>query len=152
MKINNIENIDLGLVSCSGCTPIVSPNGEKSFTVVAISSFHKIFFYCFNFNAFWDIGSFNPFTSDSCSVLSIEENSFTNVDVFPNPVSTNIQLSNLDFDNTEICIFDFSEKKVFQQLKGNIQNTIGVSNLKTGLYVLSVTENNKQFSQKLVIQ
>ncbi len=146
--ISAFNNIPLGEVSA---------NGMQSFTVAIpentdISSYDKILFYCLQFNQFWDVGSFSSFTSSSCSVLSIEENTLSRVGVFPNPATTSIQLANIDSANTEIRIFDFSGKKVFQQLKGNTQNTIDISNFKKGFYVVSITENNKKLSKKLVIQ
>jgi len=147
-RITNLENIQFDLIAASG---------EQSFTIDAplneeISSYDKILFYCLQFKQFWDVGSFNAFTSNSCAVLSTEDNTLTSVDIYPNPATSNIQLTNLNSDATEIRIFDFSGKKVFQQLNGNTQNFIDVSNLKTGIYVLSVIENNKQFSKKLIIQ
>lgn len=155
--ISAFNNIQFGLVGCSQCNPVILPNGEKTFTVeipdgVEIENYDKILFYCLRFSQFWDIGSFTPFTSNSCSVLSTEENELGSFNIFPNPAKNTIQLSNIDIEATEIRIFDFSGKKVFQQLKGNTENNIDISQLKTGIYVLSITENNKQFSQKLIVQ
>lgn len=157
-NIDNLQKIEFGLVSCFDCNPIILASGEKSFTIaipsdVNIEDFDLVFFYCQRFSEFWDVGSFTPFTSDSCTVLSTEENTLTDISIYPNPASTTIQLSNIDSENTEIRIFDLSGKKVFQQLKGtNTQNSIDVSNLNSGLYVLSITEENKKFSKKLMIQ
>ena len=146
--ISAFNNIYLGVVAASGM---------QSFTVsipenTDITSYNKILFYCLQYSQFWDVGSFTAFTSSSCSVLNIEENTLSKLGVFPNPATTSIQLTNIDFANTEICIFDFSGKKVFQQSKGSTQNTIDISNFKKGFYVVSITEDNKQFSQKLIVQ
>lgn len=146
--ISTFNNIPLGEVNASGMQSFTAdiPSGTD------ITSFDKILFYCLQFNQFWDIGSFISFESSSCGVLSIEDNTFNNIGIYPNPATKTLELTNIDVLKTEIRIFELSGKKVFQQKKGNTQKSIDVSNLKSGIYVLSVRENYQQFSKKLVIQ
>ena len=146
--ITDLDNIEFGLIAAAGAQAltIAVPDGKD------ITTFDKIFFYCLNFNTFWDIGTFTPFDATSCTVLGIEGNTISTVGMYPNPATTTLELRNIDLLNTEIRIFELSGKRVFQQLKGNAQNIIDISNLKSGIYVVSVRENNQQFSEKLVIQ
>jgi len=146
--IANLDTISFGIVNATG---------EQSFSATIssdkdITKYDKVFFYCLQYSQFWDIGSFTPFTTNNCSILTTQENTLATATIYPNPASNTIQLGNIDTSNAEICIFDFSGKKVFQKAKGKAQNTFDISNLKTGLYVLSISKNNKQFSKKLIIQ
>ena len=155
-KINELENIPIGLVSCSDCSPRISPNGAKSFTVAIpdgefIEEFDKVFFYCLAFNAFWDVGSFNAFSNQSCDVLSTTENSLASISIYPNPATTSIEFNNIDVTNTEIHIFDSFGREVFYQQK-EANNSIDVSSLSSGTYFLRIHQDERKFLQKLIIQ
>lgn len=146
-KIADIENIHFGKINSSG---------EQSFTIeipenIKISDYDKIFFYCLDFDVFWDVGSFNSFTNATCNVLSVENFNASNITIHPNPATTSIELSNIDTTNAEIHIFDFYGKSVFKQ-KNNINTTINVSTLTSGTYFVVIHENQKTFSKKLIIQ
>ena len=78
-KIANLINIEFGLVSCTGCVPLIPANGAKTFNVSVpngqdIRDYDKVFFYCLQFDAFWDFGSFTSFTDANCDVLSVDNN------------------------------------------------------------------------------
>ncbi len=70
---------------------------------------------------------------------------------YPNPVTNgvlNITTSSNDIKTVEI--FDIAGKQVFNQTISNQE--VNVSNLKTGVYMLKVTENNKVSTQKLMVK
>ena len=155
-KIAQLENIPLGMVACTDCVPEIPAAGAKSFTVdipenTDITEFDKVFFYCLAFNAFWDVGSFNAFTNQSCEVLSTSENEFVNVAIYPNPATSIIELNNIDVLHAEIHIFDVHGKSVFTQVNQN-NSVIDVSNFTSGTYFLRIYQNQQVLSKKLIVQ
>jgi len=150
--ISNLENFEFGLVG-SGTT---SQNGAKSFTVpvpsgIDLGDYDKVFFYCLQFDQFWDFGSITPFTSANCSILGLESNILETASLYPNPAREVINISGSTIEIEEIRIFDSLGKQVFQQ-KGNTSESINVSNLNNGLYFVRLTANNISVTKKLAIR
>lgn len=144
--IASLENIEFGLTTSSGTQTfnIAIPNGT------AIEEFDRIFFYCLQFNAFWDFSSFTPFTSSNCNLLGLEDNSINKISIYPNPARNIIHLKGLTDNETEIRIFDILGMLTYSQNK-NIEN-IDVSQLNAGIYLLSISNQGRRTTQKLVIQ
>lgn len=143
----NIENISFGLVGFSGAQSFTKsiPNN------IDITEYDTVFFYCLEFNQFWDYGTYAPFSSSNCSVLSTESVEISNISVYPNPTADKIFISNLEGNNSQIRIFNVLGKIVHQQ-KNNIENGISVSQLPKGIYMLQITIDEKILSKKLVIE
>ena len=56
---------------------MINGNGTATYTKAIpagmnISNFNTIYFYCQQFNQFWDFGSFTPFTNANCATLANE--------------------------------------------------------------------------------
>lgn len=154
--IADLENIELGLVGCTGCNPILPQDGAKSFTVpvpnnVNIQDFDRVFFYCLQFNAFWDFGSFTSFSPSNCNILSIEELKLNTIVVYPNPAKDIIRISSPRNLEVSIEIANVLGKKVYSHV-GLTNQEINISNLKSGIYILSARTGNKRVSKKLVIE
>ncbi|WP_136480879.1 T9SS type A sorting domain-containing protein [Cognatitamlana onchidii] len=79
------------------------------------------------------------------SISTFEEDSFK---VFPNPVSTVLNIKSAGTINT-IELYNLLGKKV---LSSNKVNQLNVEGLKSGLYILRVDIENNKFSRKLVIK
>lgn len=146
--VNTFKNIPIGEINASGL---------QSFTVTIptdedITNYDKILFYCLQFNQFWDIGSFNAFESDNCNVLNTQNFSISSIKIFPNPAVNALEISNIDISNAKIRIFDFYGRDVSEHLKTRDNQKFDVSNLPAGTYFLSIIENQKAFSKKLIIQ
>ena len=130
---------------------LINGNGTASFTKTIpvgmnISNFNTIYFYCQAFNAFWDFGSFVPFTNANCATLSTENFASNNFLVYPNP---SVGIVNIIFkENTEVkslTIYSALGQKVLvspEPITSN--NLIDISSLKTGIYFIEFTskENN----------
>lgn len=142
-----LENISFGLIGFSGAQSYTEaiPNN------IDITQYDTVFFYCLEFTAFWDLGSFTPFSSNNCSVLDVPAFSLNDVSIYPNPASNKIQLSNIDAVSAEVRIFNLLGKQVFHQPKLT-ENAIDVSQFNKGIYLLKVTIDEKSRTQKLVIQ
>lgn len=81
--------------------------------------------------------------------LSINENFWNdNIVVYPNPTSSNINISSKAIiDGVEI--YDAQGKKV---LSANFQKQIDISNLNSGLYLIKLYSGESQMSKKLIIK
>ena len=145
--IADLDNIHFGEITSSGAQSYTIDIPENS----DISNYDKVFFYCLQFNAFWDVGSFNAFTNQSCTALNTTENEFTKISIYTNPTSSIIELNNIDVLHAEIHIFDVHGKSVFTQVNQN-NSVIDVSTFTAGTYFLHIYQNQKVLSKKLMVQ
>ncbi len=142
-RISNLTNIPFGLVGCTNCSPSISANGEKSFTVDIpagedIRDYDKIFFYCLQFNAFWDFGSIEPFTSTNCSVLNVNTSEIaTNFKIYPNPAKRNLTFENNKKLPVTISIYNVLGSEVIHIDESSVSKiNINIAQLKAGMYLL----------------
>lgn len=86
----------------------------------------------------------------STGLLATTQNEITGLDVYPNPVTNGVLYINTTANlEKEVAIFDLLGKQV---LNTTTDNTVNVSALKSGVYMLSVTEAGKTSTSKLVIK
>jgi hypothetical protein len=96
-------------------------------------------------------GAVNVFTSDEAK-LPIEDLKF-----FPNPTDGNFRMSFLlpQRGQTAITIYDVEGKEVLRKDLGNFQgnwnNNIDLSHLKSGTYILNITQNNLRLAEKIIV-
>ncbi len=86
------------------------------------------------------------------STLSRQSNDIAGFAMFPNPVNGGGLLS-ITSDNTsdkEVAIYDVMGKQVLNSLTTN--NTVNISNLTSGIYLVKVTEEGKTATRKLVVR
>ncbi len=87
--------------------------------------------------------------SSFLSVDAFEENQ--SIKMYPNPTKTGfVTISSLNNNGTSVQVFDILGKQVKNETL--TQNTINVSNLKYGVYILKITQNNATVTKKLVIK
>jgi endonuclease I/chitodextrinase len=85
------------------------------------------------------------------TALGIEEFNPVNVKLHPNPFKNNLTVVlNSDIE-TNVEIFDILGKRVFQNAF-NRTSTLNLQALKTGIYIIRISQNNKTISKKLVKQ
>ncbi|BAO75910.1 T9SS type A sorting domain-containing protein [Winogradskyella sp. PG-2] len=85
------------------------------------------------------------------TVLSTNDFETTNFSLYPNPTNTGIvNISSSNSDEMNIQIFDMLGKQVKNATISN--NSIDVSNLNTGIYLVKITQNNASTTKKLVIR
>lgn len=71
--------------------------------------------------------------------------------LYPNPVSTNVNVSfPQNLEQAEIRIFNVLGKLVLKKQIYPLNNSIDVSSLTSGMYIASITSNNKTNSFKLI--
>ncbi len=146
VTIQNLEKITFGLVgSLPGFgNPVVSINGAKSITVdvpegTSIENFDKLLFYCELFSQFWDVGSITPFSTDNCSLLSVEENEFNKISIHPNPAKDAIQINGLHEE--DYTIYNLMGAQVARGSVSDHQD-INIQNLVQGVYLLKLENGN----------
>ncbi len=137
-----------------------NPAGAKMFTVNVpsgqnISNYNKLFFYCAAFGAFWDFGSFTPFTNSNCAVLATEDFDSNKFQVYPNPVDNEINFSLDSFsDNLNVKVYNTLGSLVLSK-NGITQNdnTLNVDELNTGVYVIELNDkNNNRYTKRFIKQ
>lgn len=73
--------------------------------------------------------------------------------VYPNPTTGNvtIQLTELN-SNTELTVIDMSGRKILSEQLSQLQTTIDLSDNNSGIYIITVTSNDKLYREKVIIK
>lgn len=78
----------------------------------------------------------------------LQENNFS---LYPNPVTTEINiLFPKTADNALFALYNILGEKIFQTNISTINNSVDVSGLSSGMYIASITSNNKTTSYKII--
>ncbi|WP_431156778.1 T9SS type A sorting domain-containing protein [Winogradskyella poriferorum] len=93
--------------------------------------------------------STNPYPSGN--LLSIDEGINVDFSIYPNPAeSGNVTITLNNNEEANIQVFDVLGKQVINQRLTN--NNLDVSQLRSGLYIVKITQNNASVTKKLVIK
>ncbi|MRT17953.1 S8 family serine peptidase [Vitellibacter sp. q18] len=84
--------------------------------------------------------------------IGIEEQLLeTNFALYPNPVTTEINISfPKNAENAEFSLFNILGKQILKTQISPLKNRIEVSDLASGMYIASITSNNKTTSYKII--
>ncbi|WP_452229258.1 T9SS type A sorting domain-containing protein [Lacinutrix sp. MEBiC02404] len=102
----------------------------------------------------WTTDNTNGFTLPTCNftaTLSVNQNEAATFSVFPNPVTNgtvNIKINNNEAVN--VSVFDVLGKQVL--VKNVTNQTLNVSSLNAGVYILRIAQNGNSTTKKLVIK
>ena len=106
-------------------------------------------------NATDQVEDFTPFPAGPNCVLSVNSLEKGNsIKVFPNPSRGNFNIQISDFSgNVSISIYDINGRQVYS-LNENFDNqkTIQAGNLQSGLYILKLTGENLNYTQKIMVE
>ena len=84
------------------------------------------------------------------TALSVKDNTISGLKVYPNPVTNGKFFISTDTNSDKsVVIFDVLGKQV---LNTTATESVNVSNLKTGVYIVKITEEGKTATRKLVIK
>jgi endonuclease I/chitodextrinase len=85
------------------------------------------------------------------SSLSVDEFSLSNLKLHPNPFKNNLTIDLKSSIDTDIEIYDILGKRV---LKSTISetSTLNLQALKTGIFIVKITQNNSTITKKLIKQ
>lgn len=91
------------------------------------------------------------YASDIAEALSVNNFNANSFSLYPNPTNTgSVSISSTTNEAMNVQVFDILGKQVKNQTVTN--NTLNVSNLKSGVYVVKITQNNTSTTKKLVIK
>ncbi len=147
-RIANLVNVQFGLTVQSGA---------QTFTIDAppsIELYDKVFFYCLQFDQFWDFGTIMPFPEGGCVLSSVRDNiSNDAIDIYPNPTSefVNVTVANQSNAVGQVFVYNVIGKLVLSQ-EGVINRRVDLSHLDDGVYTLQAQYDGKVSTKKLVIQ
>lgn len=82
--------------------------------------------------------------------LGIVDESFFNLNVYPNPITSSITITMESDGNGTASIIDISGKVIQQFLLNTKETTVNVENLSAGIYILKIEDNGFQKSVKLI--
>ena len=96
------------------------------------------------------ITGFGDFAVGQIVSLSTSNFELENVKIFPNPVTNNfVTISSAIFGDINVSVFDVLGKQISNQKLHN--NRLDVSGLKSGIYLLKISQNEKTAIKKLII-
>jgi len=94
---------------------------------------------------------YDNFSMIDNNAAGIGEHALTSVKMFPNPLNSGILTILTDSDTAKtVAIFDILGKEVVNAATDN--NTISVSNLSAGVYIVKISQEGKTATRKLVVQ
>jgi hypothetical protein len=94
---------------------------------------------------------FPRYASDIAAPLSVNDFNSNSFSLYPNPTNTgSVSISSTNSQAISVQVFDILGKQVKNVTLTN--NTLNVSNLNTGVYIVKITQNNTSTTKKLVIR
>jgi hypothetical protein len=91
------------------------------------------------------------FVFNATAALSVKQNAISGLNMYPNPVSNgNLYISTDSNSAKSVEIYDILGKQVLNTKVLN--NTVNVSNLKGGAYIVKINEEGKTATRKLIIE
>lgn len=130
---------------------IVSANGSSSsvpnwvFSTSSEKCYPDAFLGWDGINAVY--GDLNP----TAEVLSINDATASNFSVYPNPVNDLLTIDAGNVENTSVSVFNILGAKVLEQNE-LVNNTLNVSSLTSGIYLLNIVQANKTQIIRIVKQ
>lgn len=88
-------------------------------------------------------------TANDCSVASVKDISFYNIDVYPNPASNVINVRS-EFTIDNLSVLDLMGRTVKQQISNNKEFSLDVSDLAKGVYLVKLSSGEKEAVTKFI--
>ncbi len=92
---------------------------------------------------------YDDFSIVKVDQASVKEDNIDGLNVYPNPANDIVTIASNGFGAKQVMLFDMLGKKV---LETSTNETINVSGLKAGIYVMKITQDGKAATRKLVIK
>lgn len=83
----------------------------------------------------------------TAGIVSIKDNNIEGLQVFPNPASNVVNITSSLTGVKEVTIFNMLGKKV---LETSTNETVNISDLTSGVYIMNISQDGKTASRKLV--
>ena len=82
---------------------------------------------------------------DNASFDTINE-----IKIYPNPVTDKVTVQLQSYDNTKTTIYDLNGRLIQQISITEDQNTIDISTLEKGIYILSITNGKENYNKRII--
>ncbi|MEW4922496.1 T9SS type A sorting domain-containing protein [Algibacter sp. 2305UL17-15] len=139
-----LSDVDLNGLERSSLAAFRSTNNGDSFTKEGGTP--ETFFHSVS-----NIDAFSIWTFADASILNIDEFGANNVSVLPNPATHSATIySNNNQRVNSVELYDVTGKKMFGELSN--ENTLNVSNLSDGIYLLKIFSETGSVTKKLVVK
>ena len=138
----NVNGVLVGTIPFSGSeqtTTISNINIENNVSVVIDG------------NSNGDRVIFDDLSYTCYAPMNVEEFNIETVKLHPNPTKGSLTIGLKSSKDTNIEIYDILGKPVFRTLISKT-STIDLQNLKSGIYIVKITQNNSTITKKLVKQ
>ncbi|HKI90190.1 MAG TPA: T9SS type A sorting domain-containing protein, partial [Draconibacterium sp.] len=84
---------------------------------------------------------------------NIKENTLPDFLVYPNPAQNQFSLKNVGMQqNIEISVYALNGQLILKKIPFSISNSVNVSNIPNGVYLVQIKNKRQFFTQKLIIQ
>ncbi|MBN8641343.1 MAG: T9SS type A sorting domain-containing protein [Flavobacteriales bacterium] len=110
-------------------------------------------------DANFDGGSITGFTLNICAqgTLASQENTFSDFGIFPNPNNGEftIKLNSDSGEKIKVTVFDVRGRAVFQRdfnSASSFEQQIQLDNIESGMYLVNVTDGEKQTTKKIIVK
>ncbi len=85
------------------------------------------------------------------TIISIKQNAISGLSVYPNPLTDGyLYITSNSSNATTVAVYDILGKQVLNAKTSN--NNVNVSNLKSGAYIIRITEDGKTDNRKVIIE
>ncbi len=109
----------------------------------------KIYLTCVNVAVEGNDNNGDDNGNDTTSVVGNYENRFN---IHPNPATTTIFIEGALNDNAQVSIIDLAGRCVKEVEISNVVSTINIEDIESGVYFISVKQNDNNFVEKLIIK
>lgn len=104
-----------------------------------------------------DGGSIDGVTLSFCTlqtVLSVDNYELSKISIYPNPTNSNINinLNSIISGETNYILYDIQGRNVLEKKSSNPSESIDVSSLTEGIYLLSISNGNVRTTRKIVVK
>ncbi|NNC69317.1 MAG: T9SS type A sorting domain-containing protein [Flavobacteriaceae bacterium] len=147
---------------CAGSTPVITGTIKPSEGLLAFNSESSMGNWTLTVSdhAAIDTGSITNWSLELCEsveVASVDNESFKNLGIWPNPTSDRVNISfvSTDINDTQITIYDLIGRKVF--MKNYTTNSalfneqIEIDTLISGTYLVNISRGNANTTKRLII-
>ena len=89
-------------------------------------------------------------TYPSCASLSVKEDNFANMELYPNPVRNTFKIEGFQQTIDVVEIYSLDGRSVKRIVNHHPENAIEMSSLKTGMYIIKLHQNDQVTTRKLI--
>lgn len=125
--------------------------GMKIFDIpdtIGLEDFDYVIVQCVQADVLWGRAFLGELEGEDCATLSLEETNLLQTQLYPNPATTSLHITS-PTENIEVAMYDTLGRKIYSQTGTQVMD---ISNFKSGVYFVQLTEGEKQRTIKVIRQ